>query len=755
MPIFILVYVLLTLSQGVQAQDLDLNWSDKYGGDLAPSAKINQLLVDGDYLYVAGQFSEIAGLKVNNLARRNNTTGAWEDITNTTTLGFEVRSIAVDARYLYVAGWSISTGNINFVRRWDKHLAQWDTESWNLINRAIWKVVPVADSFVAVGYDEMYIPVEGRLTLASLSVSGGERYHYASATSHDGSLYIPFTDGANRLEIRTLRGNEILTTWSSPANDTHGVWVFEVFSLIIKEDFYYISGSIVAGQEHNYPLFRLDDSGFTPLGSQMQYDRQYHWSHPIIFTEDSFQILYNGEFMEPAGAYVQRFDDSLFFPKVVAHAYDTTLKLTYLGGEFTDLGGLPFSRLVRSSQTGFTNLLSVNPSVPSGPIHQLFARGDTLFAYGDFDWIGTERMNRSAVMVNGVWQPYQLVADSLVNLFILPDGQRFWVSTGYLGYTEYLLTDGRNGPDTIMSRQHHGYSGYWSVTLAPDDLVYVSNGENVVRWSPKTRVIENINNAYYSHGRHRGLLWSEDSLIILADYGLLSYHPSLDTMLNGVQLQSSQPIQRILTTAILFDNKLFLAGRFDSIGGVAAKNIAYFDGDQWRPLGKGITQLGGSPITSMLEYQGKLYVGGNFPLVDGKEIAGVAVWDPVTGSWSGLGSGTKQVQTMAVLGNKLLVGGAMSTAGSKPSYHIAEWSFLTQSVSPIHRTEKRARYAGERLMFDVELNSVTIVDLTGRTMISEHLGKGSIECSALLTGVYVYVAKLADGTILRGRFVKY
>lgn len=55
---------------------------------------------------------------------------------------------------------------------------------------------------------------------------------------------------------------------------------------------------------------------------------------------------------------------------------------------------------------------------------------------------------------------------------------------------------------------------------------------------------------------------------------------------------------------ISYNGNLVVAGQFDSIGGISAKNIAQFDDSKWSPLGAGFT----TTIFSMCTYNGNLVV---------------------------------------------------------------------------------------------------------------------------------------------------
>src|SRR5690606_31125244 len=57
---------------------------------------------------------------------------------------------------------------------------------------------------------------------------------------------------------------------------------------------------------------------------------------------------------------------------------------------------------------------------------------------------------------------------------------------------------------------------------------------------------------------------------------------------------------------IVFDNKLYVCGDFDEMGGVAANDVAYWDGSTWHAVG---FSTNSSFANAFAEYNGHLYVG--------------------------------------------------------------------------------------------------------------------------------------------------
>ena len=128
---------------------------------------------------------------------------------------------------------------------------------------------------------------------------------------------------------------------------------------------------------------------------------------------------------------------------------------------------------------------------------------------------------------------------------------------------------------------------------------------------------------------------------------------------------------------------LYAAGRFLSIGGVAANNIAKWDGAAWSPLGNGLTRSSGFAqgfhMTTFDDGSGPaLYVGGSFNRINGSDVvSNVARWDGTT--WSALGAGLDgAVQELVVFndgtGDALYALGNFNNSGTTPMPRIAKWN---------------------------------------------------------------------------------
>ncbi len=128
---------------------------------------------------------------------------------------------------------------------------------------------------------------------------------------------------------------------------------------------------------------------------------------------------------------------------------------------------------------------------------------------------------------------------------------------------------------------------------------------------------------------------------------------------------------------------LYVGGSFPIAGGIAANNIARWDGSQWSPL-PGVAEVGtdGAVLALAVYDDGSgpaLYVGGTFERAGGITAHTMARWDGQ--QWQALGWGDEfgdHVSTLAVFdhdtGPALYAGGDFDTVSGVAWNHIARWN---------------------------------------------------------------------------------
>ncbi|RMF52310.1 MAG: hypothetical protein D6750_02435 [Bacteroidetes bacterium] len=126
---------------------------------------------------------------------------------------------------------------------------------------------------------------------------------------------------------------------------------------------------------------------------------------------------------------------------------------------------------------------------------------------------------------------------------------------------------------------------------------------------------------------------------------------------------------------------LYVGGRFTTVGGTSlqARGIARYTANGWQQVG-GVGAAGNGQIYAMVEYGGKLIVGGDFSGIGTISAQNLAAYDPATDTWSAVGGGVNgPVTALAVYDGELLVGGnftQVNIAGGSPLYYafFARWN---------------------------------------------------------------------------------
>jgi len=138
----------------------------------------------------------------------------------------------------------------------------------------------------------------------------------------------------------------------------------------------------------------------------------------------------------------------------------------------------------------------------------------------------------------------------------------------------------------------------------------------------------------------------------------------------GVTNNNSTPGAVYAMAAIGTD--VYVAGSFNTAGGLPAFNIARWDGTTWHPLAGGLT---GGRVNALVALGGKIYAGGDFSLADGRGASDLAVWNPATSHWSSISSNVTyspgSINTLAANKTDLLIGGGFSTLATGSTTLVA------------------------------------------------------------------------------------
>ncbi|MCC6659260.1 MAG: hypothetical protein IT437_00065 [Phycisphaerales bacterium] len=130
---------------------------------------------------------------------------------------------------------------------------------------------------------------------------------------------------------------------------------------------------------------------------------------------------------------------------------------------------------------------------------------------------------------------------------------------------------------------------------------------------------------------------------------------------------------------------LYVAGEFQTAGGVPARNIARYDGVSWSDVGGGVN----AQVRCLRVFDDgtgpALYAGGDFDEAGGAAAASIARWDGHT--WSAVGPGLESsAYVMEVARHAgtayLYVGGWFQSAGGLPAPYLARYASCAPACYP-------------------------------------------------------------------------
>lgn len=298
----------------------------------------------------------------------------------------------------------------------------------------------------------------------------------------------------------------------------------------------------------------------------------------------------------------------------------------YVGGKFATAGGVQSNRIARWDGSEWFALTGPAGTGTNDEVHALAVFDDgggaRLFAGGEFTRAGGLDANRIAAWDSSAWS----ILDGVTANGLDDDALAFQV-----------FDDG-NGPALYV-----GGTFTWA---GPEEV------NNIARWD--------------------GTDWQ-----------------ALDGPA-GTGVGSNDDSYLGVRSLAVFDDgggpALFVGGKFETAGGVAANHIAKWDGTAFSALNGG--DIGGAISDGVVALEvadlgdgEALYVGGWFSSAGGVAVNNIARWDG--SGWSALeavgGQGTSaQVDTMELFddgsGPSLFVGGYFSSAGGVITNGIAKWT---------------------------------------------------------------------------------
>ena len=399
--------------------------------------------------------------------------------------------------------------------------------------------------------------------------------------------------------------------------------------------------------------------------------------------------------------------------------YDMTTDGTnlYVGGIFTQIGGIPGTNIVSFNGTTWKQLGGGLHYFQNGlgQANKLLWSSNQLYVAGGFDragdtvgaadvarWDGTNWWSIGGDTSKGMSPSINFV-QSLCNVPAsgsIAGGLYAGGLFSTAGKTNANCIAGYDG--TNWNPLGGGVSGWFSssarVYAIATDGTYVYAGGNFTNagaytgvggiaewdgnnWYPLYYGLDYIVNALAVDGY--GYLWVGGSFTNVVNAG---YSKGLVVWAGGNWYAFGNVDGTNATVgAVAYDGgtRVYVGGQFYSVGGVSATNIAYYDYSDglWHALGSGIA-LG--KVNSLAYVNGQLYVGGTFTNAGGITVNRVAQWSGT--SWSALGTGVigtstaATVNSIAVSGGNVYVTGNFTNAGGVMTTNVAVWNGSTWSA---------------------------------------------------------------------------
>lgn len=371
---------------------------------------VNAIAYDNDgNMYIGGKFTEVAGIKVKNIAKWNVSTASWSaliDDTSTNGVNGEVKALLYDGgNYLYVGGsftmWEGESYEGQSIMQWNLGGEQWssmgilsDDFGFAVVNALAYD--SANDILYAGGWfssaDENPVNNIARCDLSGIpswsAVAGGvnEQVNALAFNSDDNILYVGgwFTEAdensASYIAQCDVSG---IISWSALGTGMNG----PVNGLCYFYDG--LGGYLVAGGNfstaseesmNNISQWNVNTATWAPFGAGVNGEVN------SICVDSNFIVYVGGQFTTADGAsasHIASFDwyDTWTWKSlgsgtngnVSALALDSDYDILYAGGNFTTAGGKPSSYLAKCGTDGRIVVPGAPTAVSAVPLNGMLA----------------------------------------------------------------------------------------------------------------------------------------------------------------------------------------------------------------------------------------------------------------------------------------------------------------------------------------------------------------------------------------------
>ncbi|MEZ5306704.1 MAG: hypothetical protein R2684_06100 [Pyrinomonadaceae bacterium] len=373
--------------------------------------------------------------------------------------------------------------------------------------------------------------------------------------------------------------------------------------------------------------------------------------------------------------------------------YDGTL---YAGGNFSIVGGSPTNFLASWNGSAWVDV----GSGVFGGIEALYVKDGLLYAGGNLSTAGGNPAFGAAVWNGATWNAVgNLSTNTIIKGFatlgtdLIAIGSRIVIP----GQADSHVAKW-NG--TQWTRMAFFADGFVNAVAVLDGTLYVGGGlptppnlfNNIARWdgSNWSGVGGGISGGSIPV---RGMAASNGVMLVGGSFdtvgGIGARNLAIYSNGNWGAF-SGNGLDNLALAINASGENVYVGGSFIAAGPVTANRIAKWNGvsAEWSVLGIGISGIGtsNSSIRAIAAVGNKVYVGGSFGTIGGIAANNVAMWNGT--NWTALGTGVNStVSAIIVKGEDVYVGGAFTTAGGVAANRVAKWngsswSGLNSSIIP-------------------------------------------------------------------------
>jgi hypothetical protein len=591
------------------------------------NGSVNAIAISGTDVFVGGSFTNAGGVPgANYIARWDGT--QWHAVGGANAISGPVYDIALSGTDVYVGGFFFNAGGVPGAN----NIARWDGTTWSGLLSGTFGISTTVNTIALSGTD-VYV--------------GG---FFFNAGGVPGADYIARWDG---------------TQWHAVgvANAISG----PVYAIAISGTEVYVGGffSNAGGVTGANNIARWNGSTWNAVGPTPSITGTV-----TTIAISGTDVYVGGVFINAGGVtgadYIARWDGANntwnlvggasaitgFFVSVRTIALSGTE--VYVGGDFTDAGGVPGTSYIArwNSANNTWNLVGAANAVNS-TVRAIKVSGSSVYIGGQFTNAGGNNANDYLTR----WTGSAFVPPGSETTGPLNGTVSAVVVSGTEVYVGGSFTNAGNVPGADYIARWNGttWSGLLSGTFG------IGNTVNTIAISG-TDVL--VGGFFFNAGGVPG-----------ADY-IARWDGANNTwnLVGGVGA-----INGFVNTIALSGAEVYVGGAFINAGGVTgADYIARWNGTTWSGLLSGTFGISNT-VTTIAISGTEVYVGGFFFNAGGVPGANyIARWNSANSTWNRLGAPNainNSVTTIAISGTEVYVGGDFTDAGGVPgANYIARWN---------------------------------------------------------------------------------